>query len=70
MVFSGMFRLVTVASVLSSNTGVRPAPVIDTTDDAATSYWAARLHVSPEDLAAAIQEVGPAVAAVRRHLGK
>jgi hypothetical protein len=65
-----MLRLVTVASVLSSNTGARPAPVIDTTDDATTNYWAARLNVSPDDLAAAIQEVGPAVAAVRRHLGK
>jgi hypothetical protein len=65
-----MLRLVTVASVLSSNTGARPAPVIDTTDDAATSYWATKLNVSPNDLAAAIQEVGPSVAAVRRHLGK
>lgn len=65
-----MIRLVTIASVLSSNTGVRAAPVIDTKDDAATAYWAAKLHVSSEDLAAAIQEVGPAVAAVRRHLRK
>ncbi|MES2601243.1 MAG: DUF3606 domain-containing protein [Pseudomonadota bacterium] len=65
-----MLRLVTVASVLSSNTGSRPAPVIDTTDDAAAGYWANRLNVSPQDLAAAIEEVGPAVAAVRRHLGK
>ncbi|MCF2522048.1 DUF3606 domain-containing protein [Bradyrhizobium sp. G127] len=65
-----MLRLVTVASVLSSNTGARPAPVIDTTDDAQTKYWATKLNVSPDDLAAAIQEVGPAVAAVRRHLGK
>jgi hypothetical protein len=65
-----MLSLVTVASVLSSNTGVRAAPVIDTSDDAVTAYWAAKLHVSPDDLAAAIQEVGPAVAAVRRHLRK
>lgn len=65
-----MLRLVTVASVLSSNTGARPAPVIDMTDDAATGYWAYRLSVSPQDLIAAIEEVGPAVAAVRRHLGK
>jgi hypothetical protein len=49
---------------------VRAAPVIDTKDDGATAYWAAKLHVSSEDLAAAIQEVGPAVAAVRRHLRK
>jgi hypothetical protein len=65
-----MLRLVTVASVLSSNTGARPAPVIDTTDAATTKSWAAKLNVSPDDLAAAIQEVGPAVAAVRRHLRK
>lgn len=70
MVIFSMLRLVTVASVLSSNTGSRPAPVIDTTDDSATGYWANRLNVSPQDLAAAIEEVGPAVAAVRRHLGK
>lgn len=65
-----MISLVTVASVLSSNAGVRPAPVIDTKDDVTTNYWAARLKVSPQDLFAAIEEVGPAVAAVRRHLGK
>lgn len=65
-----MLRLVTVSSVLSSNLGTRPAPVIDTTDDSATTYWAARLNVSSDDLAAAIQEVGPSVAAVRRHLRK
>lgn len=65
-----MLRLVTVASVLSSNLGARPAPVIDTTDDSATTYWATKLNVSPNDLAAAVQEVGPSVAAVRRHLGK
>jgi hypothetical protein len=29
-----------------------------------------RLSISPDDLAAAIEEVGPSVAAVRRHLGK
>jgi hypothetical protein len=65
-----MLRLVTVASVLSSNLGARPAPLIDTTDDSATTYWATKLNVSPDDLAAAVQEVGPSVAAVRRHLGK
>lgn len=65
-----MLRLVTVASVLSSNTGAAPAPVIDTTDDAMTAYWAARLSVSPEHLAAAVQEVGPSVAAVRRYFAR
>lgn len=65
-----MLRLVTVASLLSSNLGARPAPAIDTTDDASTDYWAYRLSVSSEELAAAVEEVGPSVAAVRRHLGK
>jgi hypothetical protein len=63
-----MLRLVTVASVLSSNTGAGAAPVIDTKDDSATTYWATKLNISPDDLAAAVQEVGPSVAAVRRHL--
>ncbi|WP_424629316.1 DUF3606 domain-containing protein [Bradyrhizobium sp. SYSU BS000235] len=58
----------TVASVLSSNTG--PAPVIDTKDDSAASYWASRLKVSPEEIAHAVSKVGPSVAAVRRYLGK
>ncbi len=65
-----MLRLVTVASVLSSNLGARPAPVIDIQDDSSTAYWATKLNISPKDLAAAIQDVGPSVAAVRRHLGK
>ncbi|EGP09983.1 hypothetical protein CSIRO_0416 [Bradyrhizobiaceae bacterium SG-6C] len=56
--------------MLSSNLGARPAPAIDTTDHASTGYWAYRLNVSPDDLAAAIDEVGPSVAAIRRHLGK
>jgi hypothetical protein len=65
-----MLRLVTVASVLSSNTGARPPPVIDTNDDSATTYWASKLSVSPQELADAISKVGPSVAAVRRVLGK
>jgi hypothetical protein len=65
-----MLRLVTVASVLSSNTGVKPPVVIDTKDDSATNYWASKLSVSPQDLAEAIAKVGPSVAAVRRQLGK
>jgi hypothetical protein len=65
-----MLGLVTVASVLSSNTGVKPPLVIDTKDDPATIYWAAKLSVSRQDLADAIAKVGPSVAAVRRQLGK
>lgn len=49
---------------------VKPAPSIDTRDATATNYWAYRLSVSPQDLAAAIEKVGSSVAAVRRHLGK
>jgi hypothetical protein len=60
-----MIQLVTVASVLSQ---VRPAPTIDTRDQAATEQWAQRLNVSRDDLLAAIAEVGNSVAAVRRHL--
>lgn len=63
-----MLRLVTVASVLSSNTGAGAPPVIDTKDDSATTYWATKLNISLDDLAAAIQEVGPSVTAVRRYL--
>jgi hypothetical protein len=64
-----MIRLVTVASVLSSNTG-KPTPVIDTKDDSAASYWASKLRVSPDEIANAVAKVGPSVAAVRRYLGK
>jgi hypothetical protein len=60
-----MIQLVTVASVLSK---VRPAPVIDTRDQAATDQWAQRLNVSRAELLAAMAEVGNSVAAVRRHL--
>jgi Protein of unknown function (DUF3606) len=65
-----MLRLVTVASVLASNTGVGAPPVIDTKDDSATGYWASKLSVSPQELADAVAKVGPSVAAVRRALGK
>ncbi len=65
-----MIRLVTVASVLSSNTGVKPTPVIDTKDDSAATYWASKLRVSPDEIAKAVAKVGPSVAAVRRYLGK
>jgi hypothetical protein len=60
-----MIQLVTVASVLGK---IRPAPVIDIKDTAATDLWAQRLNVSRDDLLAAIAEVGNSIAAVRRHL--
>lgn len=33
-------------------------------------YWAKALGVTPEQLRAAVQAVGPTVQAVRRHLGQ
>lgn len=60
-----MIRLETVANVLGQ---IRPAPVIDTKDVAATDQWAQRLNVSRDQLLAAVAEVGNSVAAVRRHL--
>ena len=60
-----MIQLVTVASVLGQ---IRPAPVIDTKDVAATDQWAQRLNVSREDLLAAVAKVGNSIAAVRREL--
>jgi hypothetical protein len=65
-----MISLVPVATVLASEHGVRPAPVIDAGDASQRDYWAYRLSISPTELNAAIEAVGPSVAAVRRHLGK
>jgi hypothetical protein len=60
-----MIQLVTVASVLGQ---IKPAPSIDTRNDAAVDTWAQRLGVSRDDLLTAIGEVGNSIAAVRRHL--
>ncbi len=67
-----MITLVKVSDVLAATAaaGGRPSPVIDTTDDTATTYWAARFGISTIELASAIEEVGPSVAALRRHLNK
>lgn len=65
-----MIRLATVASVTASLPSVAPKPVIDTKDESQTDYWAYRLNVSRDDLFAAIDKVGPSMAAIRRHLGK
>jgi hypothetical protein len=67
-----MIGLVPVSAVLALETArsVRPPATIDGNDDAQRNYWAYRLGISSEDLSAAIEVVGPSVAAVRRHLGK
>lgn len=63
-----MIHLVKVADVLAANIGVRAPATIDTNDKDATSYWAYRLNVSPQDLASAVEKVGSSVAAIRQHL--
>ncbi len=65
-----MISLVKVSDVLAVSEGVKPPSIIDTGDDSATDYWACRLKISPDELFAAIQQVGPSVAAVRRYLNK
>jgi hypothetical protein len=65
-----MIRLASVASVIAAQPSVAPRQVIDTTDDTQTDYWAYRLNISRDDLFAAIEQVGPSAAAIRRHLGK
>jgi len=65
-----MIQLVTVASMLASGRGGNPFATIDTKDASETSYWAYRLNVSHKELLAAIDKVGPSVAAVRRNLGR
>jgi hypothetical protein len=67
-----MIRFAPVSSVLASETArsARPPATIDSNDDAQRNYWAYRFGISTEDLGAAIDAVGPSVAAVRRHLGK
>jgi hypothetical protein len=65
-----MIRLATVASVMASQQGVAPKPVVDTKDESQTDYWAYRLNVSRDELFAAIEKVGPSMAAIRRHLAK
>jgi hypothetical protein len=60
-----MIQLVTVASVLGQ---IKPAPSIDTRNDAAVDTWAQRLGVSRDQLLTVIGEVGNSIAAVRRRL--
>jgi uncharacterized protein DUF3606 len=56
--------------LVAPQTDGKPFPTIDTEDPTATNYWAYRLSVSHDDLMAAIEKVGPSLAAVRRHLGR
>jgi uncharacterized protein DUF3606 len=65
-----MIHLATVASVIASQRGVAPAPVIDFNDASQRDYWTYRLNVSHDALLAAIDKVGPSVAAVLRDLRK
>jgi hypothetical protein len=65
-----MIILATVASVLAAERGVKPPPVIDIDDASQRDYWAYRLHISHDELLAAVDKVGPSVAAVLRHLRK
>jgi hypothetical protein len=65
-----MIRLAPVSTVLASNRGIMAPPVIDVRDASQRDYWSYRLSVSQNELSAAITEVGPSIAAVRRHLGK
>ena len=67
-----MIRLAPVSEVLALETAhsVRPPATIDSNDETQRNYWAYRFGISSNDLQAAIEAVGPSVAAVRRHLGK
>jgi hypothetical protein len=67
-----MIRLAPVSTVLASETArsARPPATIDSSDDTQRNYWAYRFGISADNLDAAIEAVGPSVAAVRRHLGQ
>ncbi len=56
--------------IVAPKVEVNAPPTIDVNDASATNYWAYRLKVTHEDLFSAISEVGPSVAAVRRHLAR
>jgi hypothetical protein len=65
-----MIKLAPVSTVLATQRGVQPAPVIDSSDASQRDFWAYRLSVSSNELSAAMDAVGSSVSAVRRHLGK
>lgn len=56
--------------MLAAQPSVAPKQVVDTNDAAQIGYWANRLHISRDDLFAAIDKVGPSLGAIRRHLEK
>lgn len=53
-----------------TNTGSPDRDRIALGQDHEVQYWTKALGVSPEQLQAAVQAVGPMAADVRRHLGK
>lgn len=65
-----MVDLVMVASILRAQPSVAPTPFVDAKDAAQTDYWTSRLKVTHDEFFAAIDRVGPSIAAIRRHLGK
>lgn len=52
------------------NTGSPDRDRINVNEDYGLQYWTTTLGVSAEELRAAVAEVGPTAAAVRKHLGK
>ncbi|HWW49549.1 MAG TPA: DUF3606 domain-containing protein [Xanthobacteraceae bacterium] len=65
MTITSPLRLVPVSLTTGA---IRPDITVDTREGGATARWASRLGISEEALHAAIAEVGPSIAAVRRHL--
>ncbi|WP_285309507.1 DUF3606 domain-containing protein [Stenotrophomonas maltophilia] len=52
------------------NTGSLDRDRINVNEDYELQYWTTTLGVSAEELRAAVAEVGPTAAAVRKRLGK
>lgn len=52
------------------NTGSPDRDRINVNEDYELQYWTKALGVSADELRAAVKAVGPASAAVRKHLGK
>ena len=51
------------------NTGSPDRDRINVNEDYELRYWSRELGVTPEELRAAVEAVGPTAEAVRRHLG-
>jgi len=52
------------------NTGSPDRDRINVNEDYELQHWTKALGVTPDELKAAVQAVGPTAAAVRKHLGK